>query len=69
MRQEAYFCTVEELNSLGKENIPQQLISHKFLCLLFQGCRFCVKLLGIEMDTHLDDHTAVTSRCCTPAEP
>ena len=22
MRQEAYFCTIEELNSLGKENIP-----------------------------------------------
>ena len=31
MRQEAYFCTVEELNSLGKENIPQQLISHTHL--------------------------------------
>ena len=31
MRQEAYFCTIEELNSLGKENIPQQLISHTHL--------------------------------------
>ena len=31
MRQEAYFCTVEELNRLGKENIPQQLISHTHL--------------------------------------
>ena len=38
MRQEAYFCTIEELNSLGKENIPQQLISHTHLiysCLLY----------------------------------
>lgn len=31
MRQEAYFCTVEELNRLGKENIPQQFISHTHL--------------------------------------
>ena len=31
MRQEAYFCTIEELNSLGKDNIPQQLISHTHL--------------------------------------
>ena len=31
MRQEAYFCTVEELNSRGKDNIPQQLISHTHL--------------------------------------
>lgn len=31
MRQEAYFCTIEELNGLGKENIPQQLISHTHL--------------------------------------
>ena len=31
MRQEAYFCTAEELNSRGKDNIPQQLISHTHL--------------------------------------
>ena len=28
MRQEAYFCTVKELDELGKNNIPRQLISH-----------------------------------------
>ena len=28
MKQEAYFCTVKELNELGKEQIPDQLISH-----------------------------------------
>ena len=31
MRQEAYFCTVKELDELGKNNIPQQLISHTHL--------------------------------------
>ena len=31
MRQEAYFCTVKELNELGKDKIPQQLISHTHL--------------------------------------
>ena len=31
MRQEAYFCTVKELDELGKNNIPQQLISHMHL--------------------------------------
>ena len=31
MRQEAYFCTVKELDDLGKEKIPQQLISHTHL--------------------------------------
>ena len=31
MRQEAYFCTVKELDKLGKNNIPQQLISHTHL--------------------------------------
>ena len=31
MKQEAYFCTVKELNELGKEQIPDQLISHTHL--------------------------------------
>jgi len=31
MRQEAYFCTVKELDELGKNNIPRQLISHTHL--------------------------------------
>ena len=31
MKQEAYFCRVKELNELGKENIPKQLISHTHL--------------------------------------
>ena len=31
MKQEAYFCTVKELNELGKNKIPQQLISHTHL--------------------------------------
>ena len=31
MKQEAYFCTVKELNKLGKEQIPDQLISHTHL--------------------------------------
>ena len=31
MKQEAYFSTVKELNELGKNNIPQQLISHTHL--------------------------------------
>jgi nitrogenase molybdenum-cofactor synthesis protein NifE len=31
MRQEAYFCTVKELDKLGKNNIPRQLISHTHL--------------------------------------
>ena len=31
MRQEAYFCTVEKLNELGKDNIPKELISHTHL--------------------------------------
>ena len=26
MRQEAYFCTVKELDELGKNNIPRQLV-------------------------------------------
>ena len=25
MKQEAYFCTVKELNELGKEQIPEEL--------------------------------------------
>ena len=31
MRQEAYFCTVKELDEFGKNNIPRQLISHTHL--------------------------------------
>lgn len=31
MRQEAYFCTVKEMDELGKNNIPRQLISHTHL--------------------------------------
>ena len=31
MRQEAYYCSVKELNELGKENIPPQLISNTHL--------------------------------------
>ena len=31
MRQEAYFCTVKELEELGKENIPKELISNTHL--------------------------------------
>ena len=31
MKQEAYFCTVKELDELGKNNIPRQLISHTHL--------------------------------------
>ena len=31
MRQEAYFCTVKELDELGKNNIPRQLISYTHL--------------------------------------
>ena len=31
MKQEAYFCRVKELNELGKENIPKQLISYTHL--------------------------------------
>ena len=31
MRQEAYFCTVKELDELGKNTIPRQLISHTHL--------------------------------------
>ncbi len=31
MRQEAYFATVKELAELGKDHIPQQLISHTHL--------------------------------------
>ena len=33
MKQESYFCRVKELNELGKENIPKQLISHTHLIL------------------------------------
>ena len=31
MRQEAYFCTVEELNERGRENIPGQFKSNMHL--------------------------------------
>ena len=38
MRQEAYYCTAEELVKLGKDAIPPQLISNTHLiysCLLY----------------------------------
>ena len=38
MRQEAYFCTVKELDELGKNNIPRQLISHTHLIYSSPAC-------------------------------